>query len=261
MRCKTKNSHIYLTPREPIVYIELLINHFMKNTCEKDQCCRANSKIIPRLKHYAQEKLGSRENFAIYIANILSEEKIEPTCIVDLGCGTGTTVRALAKLFPHAEVFGYEIDKARLVKNSDYPKNVSFKVIPPFSLQNEKLRPDAIILGGVIHHVSQKNEDCLLQDVYKALNDNARLIVHEHRLSKNPIRRKLERVLLSASEFIINDFLESMVCNYNFFEDARLRNVLERNGFEIVKSENMEGRFVTLPSLNGNTVYICRKKI
>lgn len=214
---------------------------------------------VRELKNAVQTKLGNRADYARFVADLLEKDHFSPRCIVDVGCATGTTAKALAEIFPTARVTGCDITDKHVHRNRKAPGNFTFQQIEPFHLERENLKPDMIVLTGVIHHIGHADEDRFLQDIRRSLTDDGIVIVHEHCLASQPFRKRIERVLLDIVEFVINDLAEGMACSYNFFEDARLRALLERNGFEIVEDYSVGGRFTTLPFLNGHMVYYCRK--
>lgn len=56
-----------------------------------------------------------------------------------------------------------------------------------------------------------------------------------------------------------NRALESMRCAYNFFTKDRLLKTLNEFGYEVLQTEDTEERFVTIPTINGNTFVVAEK--
>jgi SAM-dependent methyltransferase len=213
--------------------------------------------IFPDLKHVVQELQGGRLRLAQDVQDQLHKFGLDPSVIVDLGCGPMTTTELLARGYPNARVIGCDIKdhKSSVIGRP----NLDFSLIEPFSLFKKISKADLILLVGVIHHVKPGEEDLLLRDVYSSLSDGGILVVHEHILSTNLIRRKLERFLLSCVEFGINRATEDMSCSYNFFMKDILIDALKRNGFKIVEAVDVGGRYTTLPFLNDHTLFYCKK--
>ncbi|KKT02718.1 MAG: hypothetical protein UV80_C0002G0185 [Candidatus Peregrinibacteria bacterium GW2011_GWF2_43_17] len=208
----------------------------------------------------AQERDGGKHRLADDIKLKLGQLGIAPRVVVDWGCGSITITRRLAHNFPEAQVFGYDVkDHHSGIPLSDL-SNLQFGIIDPFTLAATVANSaDFVLLSGVMHHVEPEDEDKLLSDVHGALNEDGILLIHEHCLSPNRFRRKLEKLLLTMVEFGINHGPEDMSCSYNFLTRAMARDILNRNGFEVFDEVDSNGKYVTLPSLNKNTVYWCRK--
>lgn len=215
--------------------------------------------IFPDLKHVVQELHGGRLRLVQDIQGQLYKLGINPSVIVDLGCGPMTTTELFAKGYPNARVVGCDIKTHKPPVTGKMLSNLEYSLIKPFSLSAMISNVDLILLIGVIHHVKPEEEDLLLADVYSALANGGILVVHEHVLSANSIRRKLERFLLSCVEFGINKATENMSCSYNFFMKDGLLDALVRNGFEVIESVDVGGRYTTLPFLNDHAIFYCRK--
>src|SRR3989304_6214099 len=203
---------------------------------------------VRALKAATQEVLGNRRRLASYILERLRQDGIHPTCIVDHGCGTGTTAVAFAKLAPDAKVYGTDVKSHRASIST--PANVEFRAIEPCRLRHEGLRPDVVLVSGVLHHIARASEDAFLADIAEAIPPHARLFVHEHRLATHRFRQAIEKALLRRLEVLGG--IEHMSRFYNYYTRARLVDLLKTHGFEIIEMQDVEGRFFTLPTLNGN---------
>lgn len=213
---------------------------------------------VPECKRFAQKLVGGHERCAEYFAERVQRDGLKPACIADVGCGTMTTTRKIARLLPEAHVVGCDIQEHAARSEAD-PANLEYRQIKPFSLASENLQPDIISLGGVVHHICPADEDRFMQDLLGALKPGGRLLVHEHQLSDHSFRRRIEELLLRMNEFLTNEALEGMACAYNFFTRSRLRALLERNGFSVLDEEDTGRRFVTIPTLNRNMAFWCAK--
>ncbi|PIR49425.1 hypothetical protein COU79_04945 [Candidatus Peregrinibacteria bacterium CG10_big_fil_rev_8_21_14_0_10_54_7] len=217
--------------------------------------------LIPEIKAWAQQKKGGHTKHAEYLVERTRGEHLQPKVIADLGCGTMVVTRRIAGLLRDADVYGYDVQD-HAAKRHDDPANLHYSVIEPFTFGQQEPKADIVNLGGVIHHVDQKDELRFLQDVHAGMTDgpDSRLFVHEHTLSAHPWRRRMETVCLRTVEFLINEAAEGMLTQYNFYTRERLLALLRNAEFEVLDHEDVGTRLVTLPSLNTNTVYWCRKK-
>lgn len=206
---------------------------------------------------WAQRLTGGHDRFAHDIADTFRQNRTR--CLVDHGCGTMEVTRELATLLSGVRVVGCDIndhtDHAR-----ENPENLEFRLIEPFSLSRQDLHPDAVMLGGVIHHVPHADEEDFMTDVRDTLPQGGLLVVQEHRLSAHRVRQKIERTLLCAAESVVNRIPEDMVSHCNFFTAGRLHNLLVGSGFDIVSERSVGGQYVTIPMLNDNMVVLCRKR-
>ena len=75
---------------------------------DRRQICRAFNRAVDSYDGVAvlQQRIGQ------HLLKRLNLLKITPTRILDLGCGTGTCMRALEKRYPTAQVFGLDLASA-----------------------------------------------------------------------------------------------------------------------------------------------------
>jgi 2-polyprenyl-3-methyl-5-hydroxy-6-metoxy-1,4-benzoquinol methylase len=214
---------------------------------------------VPELKSFGQRITGGHIRCADYVVNRIRQDLGEIDCLMDVGCGTMTTTKAIAGRLPETRIVGCDIHN-HSPKSLDYPPNLEYRRIEPYSVASLHLNPDVITLNGVVHHIPHDREEEFMADIHTALKPNGNLLIHEHQLAENRIRRRIEYWQLCFSEFMINRLLERMSSSYNFFTRERLRRLLERNGFGVLNIEDTGHRFVTLPSINTNMALWCEKK-
>lgn len=94
--------------------------------------------------------------------------------ILDFGCGTGETTCLLAKSYPNADIYGYDLSLESLryankLKNLLEIKNVKFFNENIFKKKNCY---DFILLSGVLHHI--KNEHIFFSKVQKLLKKKSK---------------------------------------------------------------------------------------
>lgn len=213
---------------------------------------------LPDFKRFVQQENGSRRGFAVYVKAVLENRGIKPASILDVGCGTGTTARYMAETLPRAKVLATDVKPHLAHWNGNRPDNLTFMPHEAFKLSKTGLKTDAAMLIGVIHHVPQEREEELLADVRDTLNAKGTLIIHEHRLSTHRVRARIEKILLGLNERLING-IEGMGCADNFFTRKRLNRLLLKSGFRVLHTEDTEGKFVSVPTLNGNMTFFCEK--
>jgi len=212
---------------------------------------------VPMIRRWLKEKSGKTSKLAKKISE-WTDLNISPSArIVDLGCGTGALSVEIAKQNTLAKVFALDIND-HMDHSLEIPENLEYNNVKPFSLAECNLNPDIIILSGVIHHVSKKQEVDFIKDIGDALPVGGKLFVHEHELSQSRTQI-IERAMLAITEIISNRCLETMETHYNFLSRKELNKLLEDNNFRILKEEAVGGRYVTIPQLAGNNITLAEK--
>ncbi|GAA2992350.1 class I SAM-dependent methyltransferase [Streptomyces fulvorobeus] len=113
--------------------------------------------------------------------------------VLDLGCGTGASTRALLKAAPHARITAVDASAGMLERAlaKAWPDNVCF-----LHLTAEELHAaggaqpyDAVFAAYLFRNVT--DPDAVLADVRALLTPGGRLAVHEYSLSGSPAHRLL----------------------------------------------------------------------
>ena len=216
---------------------------------------------VPGVKSWIQRVKGGHTKYADFLSGKIRSDGLQPGVIADLGCGTMNITRRLAQLFTGSDVYGYDVKVHSSIQEGE-PNNLHYGVIEPFTFADQEPKADVVNLGGVVHHIAPQHEERFMHDVRDGMTDGPdnRLFVHEHTLSEQCLRQRIERLLLSTAEFLVNDAGEGMLSEYNFFTRERMLALLENTGFEVLDSQDVGTRLVTIPQLANNTAYWCRKK-
>ena len=117
--------------------------------------------------------------------------------VLDVGCGTGGDVRALAGRFPGVSVLGIDAseDKIREARalSLGLPRPVDFQVGDAYALAFEDGTFDVVISNGVIDLIPDK--DAVLAELHRVLVPGGRLQIADVTI-QNPVseegRRKID---------------------------------------------------------------------
>jgi SAM-dependent methyltransferase len=142
----------------------------------------------------------------------------EKVCVIDVGCGTGHTTRALAKNFPDASFLGIDLSKtsiqtARFQTKKTKLLNATFKT---YDLRND-LSPlgefEIVLCLGVLHHIEDSNK--ALRNIVQLIKPNGycvlwlygRLGRFQHNMNQEFLRlltkkREKDEILEIARSFL-----------------------------------------------------------
>lgn len=108
-----------------------------------------------------------------------------PVRILDFGCGAGRSLPYLAKYFPDAELWGYDVSSESLkLATQRVPQARLFSDWQDISA----VRFDAIIAANVFHHILPGQRAPALRQCYQALAKQGQLFMFEHN-PYNPVTR------------------------------------------------------------------------
>jgi 2-polyprenyl-3-methyl-5-hydroxy-6-metoxy-1,4-benzoquinol methylase len=159
--------------------------------------------------------------------------------IIDFGCGQGQIAYFLSRQL-NRQVIGIDANYKRLPKYTQ--KNLTFKKADITKLSIEKI--NGAVLSDVLHHLSLKNQNKLLEKIYKNLEKNGVLIIKEIDTGEF-IRSNLSRLW----DFILYPRDKIVFSNSNY-----LKKILINFGFEVTISRPC--RYFP----GSTTLYICTKK-
>ncbi|MFC8127127.1 class I SAM-dependent methyltransferase [Streptomyces sp. NPDC057302] len=113
--------------------------------------------------------------------------------ILDLGCGTGASTRALLRAAPHARITAVDASAGMLhqARSKAWPANVRFQHLSAEELLTAEDTGtfDAIFAAYLFRNVTAP--DAVLGAVRTLLRPGGRLAAHEYSLSGSPIHRSL----------------------------------------------------------------------
>jgi SAM-dependent methyltransferase len=119
-----------------------------------------------------------------------------PTSILDFGCGTGVSTRALRQLFPSAtDVTGVDPspDSIRSATETQHPHGgVTYQISGPEELPFGDGAFEAIFTACVFHHIERDEHQHWLQELRRVLRPGGSLFLFEHN-PYNPLTRRAVR--------------------------------------------------------------------
>ncbi|MFI0539341.1 ubiquinone/menaquinone biosynthesis C-methylase UbiE [Streptomyces canus] len=111
--------------------------------------------------------------------------------VLDLGCGTGASTAALARVLPDARITAVDASAGMLDRASAkrWPGNVRFVCAPAEALADADVNGpfDAVFAAYLFRNVA--DPDAVLDTVHDLLAPHGRLAVHEYTLSGRPLHR------------------------------------------------------------------------
>ncbi|MER5257986.1 methyltransferase domain-containing protein [Streptomyces sp. NPDC002855] len=120
--------------------------------------------------------------------------------ILDLGCGTGASTRALLRAAPHARITAVDASAGMLqqARTKTWPTNVRFQHLSAEELLTDQDTGtfDAIFAAYLFRNVS--DPDAVLGAVRTLLRPGGRLTAHEYSLSGSPVHRALWTTICHA---------------------------------------------------------------
>ena len=96
--------------------------------------------------------------------------------IADVGGGTGVLIKNIAKKYPHKNCIFTDLKEVTALLKSK-PKNLT--VLSHNFFESFSFKADAIILSRVLHDWNDEKAKIILNNCYKALNQNGKLFVVE----------------------------------------------------------------------------------
>ncbi|WP_367125575.1 methyltransferase domain-containing protein [Streptomyces phytohabitans] len=111
--------------------------------------------------------------------------------VLDLGCGTGASTRALLRAAPHASVTAVDASAGMLARAraKPWPARVCFRQLAAERVAEEEGPFDAVFAGYLFRNVTDPDE--VLASVRHLLRPGGRLAVHEYSLSGGAAHRAL----------------------------------------------------------------------
>ena len=114
--------------------------------------------------------------------------------VLDFGCGTGNTTRALATAIPSAEVVGIDVSAASVIAARECKTNAtpaSFVCGGFDGLPFKDAAFDVIFASCVFHHIDRAEHGTWMRELGRVLATGGRLFVFEH----NPLNPLTLRVV------------------------------------------------------------------
>ena len=150
--------------------------------------------------------------------------------ILDMCCGTLSNGLPIAKSNPNCKVYGIDKSKGMLreakrkIKKNNL-NNIKIKIADATDSGLKEKSFDYIVIGLVLHECSKDLRAKIIQEAYRLLKDDGKLIILEWE-KKNDIRSKIKYAPLYVLEALnCKDFKEFYNCNKE--------NYFDQNGFQI----------------------------
>ncbi|RXJ77196.1 hypothetical protein CRV03_05795 [Arcobacter sp. F155] len=119
-------------------------------------------------------------NYNISLFNEVKKRYIKPNTILDLGCGTGLSTRALAKIFNDSHILGVDSNESLIDKaNASFiPINVDYKIFNAIKIDALEKKFDTIFIKSV-YHLLEIESKSFLDKCFKILNENGTIYIIE----------------------------------------------------------------------------------
>jgi 2-polyprenyl-3-methyl-5-hydroxy-6-metoxy-1,4-benzoquinol methylase len=120
-----------------------------------------------------------------WILAYVSQDEFKDKRILDFGCGTGTSTRIFARMFPESDIIGIDISHKKISIGKLITKqfglgNVNFLVSPdPDGLPGKTGYFDFINLTGVYEHLLPYERKTLLPKIWNVLKQNGILFINQ----------------------------------------------------------------------------------
>jgi len=106
--------------------------------------------------------------------------KDPPSCIIDVGCGTGRLLRAASGRWPKVQLFGVDPAEQMVVEATRLNPNVIFKIAPAESLPFLDQTADIVLSSLSFHHWA--NQEKGLQEIARVLRPGGLFCLADHNI-------------------------------------------------------------------------------
>jgi ubiquinone/menaquinone biosynthesis C-methylase UbiE len=161
-------------------------------------------------------------------------------CVLEIGCATGTlSLAAKRQAGPTGSVFGIDIIPGMIEVSQK--KAIKAKLDVTFQLGNIEVIPfpneyfDVVMCSFMIFHMSEKVRNKGVEEIYRVLKPQGRLMVLDLALPSRPVSRMIIKLLLG---FVIKHDLKE------------LQPVMESSGFSQIEISQVKYRILGLPVLS-----------
>lgn len=154
------------------------------------------------------------------LTELLFANEISPSSIVEVGCGSGAILEALAEYFPDASLAGFDIapGASQFWKEAS-KKGIKFK-LADYCLLNEPV-PDLLLLMDVLEHIGNPWE------FLESIKDRSKLLAIHFPLDLSASSVLREYPLLKVRD---------KVGHLHFFTRGLALSLLEETGFDIIEA-------------------------
>ncbi|MDD5031493.1 MAG: methyltransferase domain-containing protein [Patescibacteria group bacterium] len=195
---------------------------------EKLEELRLHDEVIAKKYDGIRERNKFSRYYQDYWLNkILDNLEKEPRKALDYCCGTASLYPVLKSRFPQTEYIGIDISREMIkVGRHNYGSNKNF-ILRQQDAENLDLENDfeAVIARGAFHHLPDPTRG--VEQIYKILEPGGLLIISE------PVSTVLHKLIRK----IVYRLTSHFSATHKSFYFSELKNLLNNNGFEIIKAE------------------------
>ena len=106
--------------------------------------------------------------------------KDPPSCIIDVGCGTGRILRAASVRWPEAQLFGVDPAEQMVAEATRLNPNAIFKLASAESLPFPDQTADIVLSSLTFHH--RANQEKGLQEIARVLRPGGFFCLSDHNI-------------------------------------------------------------------------------
>ncbi|OFX30692.1 MAG: hypothetical protein A2X08_07600 [Bacteroidetes bacterium GWA2_32_17] len=198
----------------------------------------------PILEWYCRIKIKLEDNYRYF------NEIISPKAdIMDIGCGYGFMSYMLGFLSDERKIFGvdYDADKIEIAQNC-ISKNENVKFEYADATQFPFVNKDVFILSDILHYISEEQQEQLISNCIKHLNNNGLIIIRD--ANKN---LKARHWGTRYTEFF------STKTGFNKLEGNKLHFTNVDTFINIANKFNLKYEVIDNTKLTSNILFIIRK--
>lgn len=107
--------------------------------------------------------------------------KDAPSCIIDVGCGTGRLLRAVSARWPEAQLLGVDPAEKMVAEATRLSPNAIFRLAPAESLPFPDQTADIVLSSLSFHHWANQKKG--LQEIVRVLRPGGFFCLADHNLT------------------------------------------------------------------------------
>jgi SAM-dependent methyltransferase len=184
--------------------------------------------------------------------------RIEPSCYLDIGCFDGGITHSIAKYFKLHKLQTHGVDIKSYGGDSGY-SNITFSQYDGKILPYSDNSFDLITCLMVLHHVPEDNLKILMSEINRVMRPGGVVILREHNVSNNTERMSLDVMhnfydcVWDGSHYISNDEIQTNHWKTNYKSNDEWTEIFITNGFDVYTPAIVFNNF----KLNPFMTYMC----